>query len=134
MQMRRLCGSSVGCPVLFAVSMMVPRAVAAAETLKKAGIGVTVIDPRTLSPLDENCLLDSVKKTGRLVVAEPGCKTAGIGAEIAAIVAEKAITHLDSPVVRVASPDFPAPFSQPLLDRYIPTEEEIVKAVKKTIN
>lgn len=119
---------------LFAVSMMVPRALGAAETLKKSGIGVRVLDPRTLSPLDKDCLIDSVKETGRLVIAEPDCKTAGIGAEISAIVAEEAIAYLDSPVVRVAAPDIPAPFTQPLLDRYLPTEEEIVKAIKKTIS
>jgi pyruvate dehydrogenase E1 component beta subunit len=119
---------------LFAVSVMVPKALTAAETLKKEGIGVTVIDPKTLSPLDKDCLIDSVKKTGRLVIAEPDCKTAGIGAEISAIVAEEVVAYLDSPVIRVASPDLPAPFSQPLSDRYIPSHEEIVKAVRKTIS
>jgi pyruvate/2-oxoglutarate/acetoin dehydrogenase E1 component len=118
---------------VFAVSIMLPKAVAAAEMLKKEGIGARVIDPRTLSPLDKNCLIDSVKKTGRLVIAEPDCKTAGIGAEIAALVAEEAVAYLDSPIIRVASPDLPAPFSQPLLDRFIPTEEDIVNAVRKTI-
>lgn len=119
---------------LFAISMMVPKAMAAAEKLKKEGIGVQVIDPRTLCPLDKTCLLESVKSTGRLVIAEPDCKTCGVGAEIAAIVAEDALAYLDSPIVRVASPDLPSPFTKPLLDKYVPGEEEIIKAVKRTMS
>jgi pyruvate dehydrogenase E1 component beta subunit len=118
---------------VFAFSLMVPRAIAAAEKLRKEGISVRVIDPRTLNPLDKECLIDSVKKTGRLVIAEPDCKTAGVGAEISAIIAEETVEYLDAPVIRVAAPDLPAPFTPPLLDRYIPSEEAIIEAVKKTV-
>lgn len=118
---------------LFAISMMVPAALAAAEALKKEGIGVRVVDPKTLCPLDKNCLIDSIKKTGRLVIAEPDCKTGGVGAEISAIVAEEAVAYLDSPIVRVASPDLPVPFAQPLQDKYVPTEKGIIMAVKRTL-
>lgn len=115
-------------------SMMVPRAIEAAGMLKKEGIGTQVIDLRTLSPLDKDCLLDSVRSTGRLVIAEPDCKTGGVGAEISAIVAEEALPYLDAPIVRVASPDIPSPFCKPLLDAYIPSEKEITKAVKQILS
>jgi pyruvate/2-oxoglutarate/acetoin dehydrogenase E1 component len=118
---------------VFAVSLMVQRAIAAAEELKKKEISVRVIDPRTLSPLDKECLIDSVKKTGRLVIVEPDCKTAGVGAEISAIIAEEAIGYLDAPIVRVATPDLPAPFTAPLLDQFIPSEKDIIKAVEKIV-
>ena len=118
---------------VFAVSLMVQRAMVAAEELKKKGISVRVIDPRTLSPLDKECLIDSVKKTGKLVIAEPDCKTAGVGAEISAIIAEEAIEYLDAPIVRVATPDLPAPFTAPLLDQFIPSEKDIIKAVEKIV-
>jgi pyruvate/2-oxoglutarate/acetoin dehydrogenase E1 component len=116
---------------IFAISFIVPRALSAADVLKKEGIDAKVIDPRTLNPLDKKCIIDSVKETGRIVIAEPDCKTAGVGAEIAAIIAEEASDYLDAPVIRVAAPDFPAPFSPPLSDKYIPSVDDIVRAVKK---
>jgi pyruvate/2-oxoglutarate/acetoin dehydrogenase E1 component len=119
---------------IFALSYTVPMALSAAEKLAKEGISARVIDPRTLNPLDKECLIDSVQKTGRIVIAEPDCKTAGIGAEIAAIVAEEALDYLDAPIVRLAAPDIPAPFTPPLVDHYIPNEEDIIKAVKKIIS
>lgn len=119
---------------IVAISMMVPRALAAAVSLRKEGISAKVVDPRTLVPFDKQCLIDAVKETGRLVIAEPDCKTSGVGAEISAIIAEEAVAYLDSPIVRVAAPDIPAPFSKPLLDNYIPNEGDIIKAVKSTIN
>jgi len=118
---------------VFAFSFMVSKAMAAAEKLRNEGIGVRVVDPRTLNPIDKECLIDSVKKTGRLVIVEPDCKTAGVGAEISAIIAEEAVEYLDAPIIRVAAPDFPAPFAPPLLDQYIPSEETIIEAVKKIV-
>lgn len=118
---------------IFALGNMVPRALSAAEKLKKNQVSVRVVDPRTLNPLDEDCLIESVKKTGRLVIAEPDCKTAGVGAEIAAIVAEKALDYLDAPIIRVAAPDFPSPFTPVLLDKYVPSEIDIINAVKKIV-
>lgn len=119
---------------LLAMSYTVPRALSAAEKLGKVGIRATVIDPRTLTPFDKGCLIDSVKETGRIVIVEPDCKTAGVGAEIAAIIAEEAFDYLDAPIMRIAAPDVPAPFAPPLLHKYIPDEEDIVKAVKKTVS
>lgn len=119
---------------IFALSYMVPKSLSAAEKLRKDGISASVIDPRTLNPFDKRSLIDSVKKTGRIVIVEPDSKTAGVGAEIAAMVVEEALDYLDAPIVRLAAPDIPAPFTPPLLDRYLPSEEDIIKAVKKIVS
>lgn len=111
-----------------ALSSMVGKALGAAEDLARDGIDVEVVDPRTLIPLDETIIFDSVKKTGRLLVADEGHRRCGIGAEIAAIVSEKAFDYLDAPILRVASPDVPVPFSHPLEKAYIPDEEDIKRA------
>jgi pyruvate dehydrogenase E1 component beta subunit len=116
---------------IFAISFQVQQALSAAKILENEGISVKVVDPRTLSPLDRSSIVDSVRETGRIVIAEPNCKTAGVGAEIAAIVAEDAADYLDAPVRRVATPDFPAPFSPPLSDKYIPTANDIAKAARE---
>ena len=114
---------------LFTYSYMVHRSLSAAEKLEKEGIDVEIIDPRTLNPLDKNALLNSVKKTHRLVIVEEDCKTGGVGAEIAAIVAEEALDYLDAPIKRVATFDSPIPFSPPLESYLIPDEKAIMKAV-----
>ncbi|MHA2095170.1 MAG: alpha-ketoacid dehydrogenase subunit beta [Candidatus Hodarchaeales archaeon] len=119
---------------ILALANMVPRALSAAEKLEKNRVSVRVVDPRTLNPLDEKCIIKSVKKTGRIVIVEPDCKTAGVGAEIAAIIAEKAVDYLDAPIVRVAAPDFPSPFTPTLLDQYVPREIDIIRAVKKIVS
>jgi pyruvate dehydrogenase E1 component beta subunit len=118
---------------IFATLYMVHRALAAAEKLEKEGISAEVVDPRTLSPLDKSAIVKSVKKTGRLVVVTEDCKTAGVSAEIAAIVAEEALDYLDASVRRVAEPDTPIPFSPPLEQFVIPDEKSIMKAVKETV-
>lgn len=110
-------------------SIMVHTSLAAAEILAKQGIEAEVIDLRTLSPLDMESVLASVGKTGRLVIAEDDCKTAGVGAEIAARVVEEAFDSLDAPIVRVATMDFPVPFSPPMEKYIMPNEGKIVKAV-----
>jgi len=118
---------------IFATMFMVHKALASAEQLAKSGVNAEVIDPRTLAPLDKAAILASVKKTGRLVIVSEDTKTAGVSAEIAAIVAEEAIDYLDAPIKRVAEPDTPIPFS-PLLESFvIPDEKRIMKAVKEII-
>lgn len=112
---------------------MVHKALKAAEELEAEGISVEVVDPRTLTPLDKRTIIDSVKKTGRLVVVSEDCKTAGVSAEIAAIVAEEAIDYLDAPIKRVAEPDTPIPFSPPLEQYVIPDEKAIIRAVKEVV-
>jgi pyruvate dehydrogenase E1 component beta subunit len=114
-----------------ATAMMVGRALSAAEKLAGNGISLEVVDPRTLSPLDEETILNSVKKTHRLLIVHEEVKFAGSGAEIAAMVAEKAFDYLDAPIVRIGAPFTPVPFSPPLEQEFIPSEEKIIQAAKK---
>lgn len=118
---------------IFATMFMVHKALAAAEQLSKAGISAEVIDPRTLLPLDKASIVASVKKTGRIVIVSEDVKTAGVSAEIAALVAEEAIDYLDAPIKRVAEPDTPIPFSPSLENFVIPDENRIIKAVKEIV-
>lgn len=113
-----------------ATAQMVNRALSAAEKLSAEGISVEVVDPRTLSPLDEGTILESVRKTHRLVIVHEEVKFAGSGAEIAAMVAEKGFDYLDAPILRVAAPFTPVPFSPSLEREFIPSEEKIIHAVK----
>ena len=116
-----------------ATSFMVHKALNAAKTLETEGLSVEVIDPRTLNPLDKQSIVRSVKKTGRAVIVCEDCKTAGVSAEIAAVIAEEALDYLDAPAKRVAEPDTPIPFSPPLEQYVIPDEKAIVKAVKEVV-
>jgi pyruvate/2-oxoglutarate/acetoin dehydrogenase E1 component len=112
-----------------AVSRMVAEALAAADILSSEGISVEVLDPRTLIPLDTDTILESVKKTTRLVTAEDSCITCGVGAEIVARVTERAMDCLEN-VVRIACPDIPAPFSPPLQKSYMPARDKLVESIK----
>ncbi|MEM4704590.1 MAG: alpha-ketoacid dehydrogenase subunit beta [Candidatus Bathyarchaeia archaeon] len=112
---------------------MVHKALKAAKTLENDGVSVEVVDPRTLTPLDKQAIVRSVKKTGRLVIVSEDCLTAGVSAEIAAVAAEEALDYLDAPIKRVAEPDTPIPFSPTLEQHVIPSEETIIKAVKEVI-
>jgi len=118
---------------IVATLFMVHKALAAAEQLREEGISVEVVDPRTLTPLDRPAIVKSVKKTGRLVVVSEDCRSAGVSAEIAAVVAEEALDYLDAPIKRVAEPDTPIPFSPALEKSVIPDERSIVKAVKEIV-
>jgi len=118
---------------IVATMFMVHKALEAAKVLEKEGLGVEVVDPLTLVPLDRKAIINSVKKTGRLVVVSEDCKTAGVTAEIAAIVAEEVIDYLDAPIKRVAEPDTPIPFSPSLEKHVIPNEKSIIKAVKEIV-
>ena len=113
---------------IVAISYMVVEALLAAKELEKQGIDVEVIDPRTLKPLDETMILTSVKKTGRLVIADTGWKTGGVSAEIAALVAEKGFDYLKSSVKRVACLDIPTPSSYVLESKFYPGKADIVSA------
>jgi len=116
-----------------AISAMVPRALEAAEKLAEEGISVEVIDPRTIVPLDEEAILRAVMKTNRLLIVEYSHKRGGVGAEIAALVVEKAFDYLDAPIMRLASPDVPIPVSPELGKLTIPTAEDIMAAAKKLV-
>jgi len=106
--------------------LMVHKALQAATELAKRGIELEVIDMRTLVPLDTTAVVNSVKKTGRLMIVHEACKTGGYGGEIAAIVAREAFGYLDSPIERVTTPDTTIPFSRNLLETIIPSEKNIV--------
>ena len=114
-----------------ATSYMVSEAAKAAASLEKEGIDVEVIDLRSLKPLDEVLLFQSVKKTGRLVIADAGWKTCGVGAEISALVTERAFGYLKAPTMRVSLPDAPAPASSSLEKAYYPNADNIASAVRK---
>ena len=112
---------------------MVHKALKAAKELDSEGVSAEVLDPRTLTPLDKQAIIRSVKKTGRIVIVTEDCKTTGVSAEIAAVVAEEALDYLDAPIKRVAEPDTPIPFSPPLEQYVIPNEKAIIKAVKEVV-
>ena len=106
-------------------------ALEAAETLAPLGISLEVIDLRTLVPLDEDAILESVAKTGRLIIAHEACKTGGFGGEIAAVVAEKGFHHLKAPIRRVASHDSPIPQSRVLAAAILMNPSHIVAAAEE---
>ncbi|MCP4750548.1 MAG: alpha-ketoacid dehydrogenase subunit beta [Proteobacteria bacterium] len=115
---------------IVATGQMVGFALNAATKLSEEGIDAEIVDPRSLSPLDEETILESVRKTHRLVVVTEEVQFAGSGAEIAAMVAEKAFDHLDAPVTRLGAPFCPIPFSSKLEREFIPSEEKIIQTVK----
>ena len=118
---------------VIATQAMVARALQAAGDLEKEGVSVEVIDPRTLAPLDEDAILNSVGKTHRLVIAHEAVKRGGFGAEVAAMVSEKALDELDAPIARVGAPFVPVPFSPPLEDAYLPGRKHVIAAVRAVI-
>jgi len=105
----------------------------AAKALANDGIDVEVVDLRTLRPMDTETVINSVKKTGRLVVGHEANKTGGLGAEVAATVQELAFDHLDAPIKRVATPDAIIPANRKLEKFVLPQEEKIVEAVKSIV-
>ena len=113
-----------------AFSIMVGKALEAAEELAKDGIDAEVIDLRSLRPLDEEAILNSVKKTNRMVSCEEGFPFAGIGAELAAMVSEKAFDELDAPVMRVTGKDVPMPYAENLEKLALPQTHDIADAAR----
>jgi pyruvate dehydrogenase E1 component beta subunit len=115
---------------IVATSSMVQVALEASDTLLNRGISAEVVDPRTLKPLDEETILRSVRKTGRAVIVDEGYQSYGVTAEIAAIIAEKALYSLDAPVRRLGAMDVPIPFSPALEFDTIPKAADLVAAVE----
>jgi acetoin:2,6-dichlorophenolindophenol oxidoreductase subunit beta len=113
---------------LVAMGKMVHHALKAAEELQKRGKSAEVIDPRTLSPFDEEAVLGSVKKTGRLVVVDESHPRCSMASDIAAVVADKGFDYLNGPIKTVTAPHTPVPFSPPLEDHYLPNAEKITAA------
>lgn len=116
---------------IVAISSSVPESLAAAETLAEEGVSVEVIDPRTMVPLDRRAILESVSKTGRLVVAEPAHRTCGAAAEISALVSEEIFDSLKAPILRVTAPDMQIPFSPVLEKQMYPSRDSIAAAVRQ---
>jgi len=116
---------------LVGTSSMVQVCQKAAEMLAADGISAEVIDPRTIVPLDEATILDSVRKTSRAVVVDEGHQSYGVSAEIAARISEKAFYHLDAPVIRMGAMDVPVPFSPALEDITVPTPEGVAENARK---
>lgn len=116
---------------LVAISSAVQQAILAAKTLEAEGISVEIIDPRTLVPFDADAVLNSVARTGRLVIADPANKTCGAAAEISAIVSEQAFDCLKAPILRVTTPDTHIPFSPALEKQLYPNATTIADAVRK---
>jgi pyruvate dehydrogenase E1 component beta subunit len=117
-----------------AVSHLVVDAFFVAQELTEQGIETEVIDPRTLRPLDEELILESVAKTGRLVIVDTGCKTGGVTAEISALVVERAFTFLKAPIARVTCPDLPTPAGHTLEEAFYIGKPEIKEAILQTMN
>ena len=110
---------------------MVHVALEAAEVLAKDGIELEVVDLRSLMPLDKEAIFESVCKTSKAIVLHEDNKTGGVGAEIAALLSEECFNHLDGPILRVAAPDTPVPFSTPLEEYFLPKATDVVAAAKK---
>jgi acetoin:2,6-dichlorophenolindophenol oxidoreductase subunit beta len=115
---------------LVATSSMVQVALAAAELLEEIGISAEVIDPRTMWPLDERTLIESAKKTSRVIVIDEGYGRYGITGEIASVIAEGAFYSLEAPVKRMGAMHVPIPFSPPLEDVTVPTEQTVFEAAR----
>jgi pyruvate dehydrogenase E1 component beta subunit len=118
---------------IVATSYMVVVALAAAEALARDGIEAEVVDPRTLVPLDEDTILASVARTGRVVIVDECHLRCSTASEIAATIAEKGFTTLKAPPVRVARADVPTPFSAPLEAAVTPDRDKVIKAVRRVL-
>lgn len=117
---------------IVATAIMVKRSLDAAEKLAEEGIDVEVVDPRTLKPLDEETIIESVIKTGRVLIVHEACKTGGYGGELAAVIAEsRAFDYLDAPIIRLAGRDMPIPYNRTLEYHTVPQVEDIIEAARK---
>ena len=116
---------------IVARSLMVPIALKAAEKLQEQGVSCEVIDPRTIRPLDIDTIIESVKKTNRVVLAEESHPVCGINAEISAAIMERAMDYLDAPVKRVSGIDVPMPYAKNLEDLVVPDVDRVIAAVRE---
>jgi pyruvate/2-oxoglutarate/acetoin dehydrogenase E1 component len=117
-----------------ALALMVHRALAVAEELAKEGLSVELIDPRTIAPLDVETVLESVAKTGRLLVLDEDFAPFGFGAEIAAVIADRGFDDLDAPIRRLNGAFAPTPYSPPLEKALVPQSDEIARAIRDLAN
>jgi pyruvate/2-oxoglutarate/acetoin dehydrogenase E1 component len=119
---------------IVAIGAMVPKALTVAEEMAKEGVSLEVWDPQTLAPLDEDGLLATVAKTGRVVIADEGHLRGGASGDLAAIIVDKGFDYLNAPIKRVAALDVPIPFSPPLESYVLPDEGKIKAAVQEVLS
>jgi acetoin:2,6-dichlorophenolindophenol oxidoreductase subunit beta len=119
---------------LISHSRMVHFCLEAAQKLAAEGVNAEVLDLRSIKPLDTDAILQSVAKTGKVVIVDEGHLTAGVGAEVAAIIADKGFEHLDAPIKRVAAMDCPMPFNNKLEKAMLPSVEQVIEAAKSVLN
>ncbi len=118
---------------VIATGRLVHEALTAAEQAEEQGISVEVVDPRTLQPLDETAIVDSVKKTNRAVVAHEAVTRMGFGAEVAAVVQYRAFDWLDAPIERVGAEFTPLPFAPVMEEWVIPHADDVLQAILRTV-
>ncbi|NHI91104.1 MAG: alpha-ketoacid dehydrogenase subunit beta [Candidatus Lokiarchaeota archaeon] len=118
---------------IIATSIMVLRALEAAEELSKIGISAEVLDPRTISPLDDELIAESIRKTGKAVIVHEACNRGGISGEISKVIIENTFDYLDAPIKTVAGYDVPIPFHPEMEKWVIPNKEKIIQGVKEII-
>lgn len=116
---------------LITYSAMVHVALEAAQVLEGEGISLEIVDLRTILPIDKEGIYASVKKTSKVIVLYETPKTGGVGAEVAALISEDVFEYLDGPIIRIAAPDTPIPYSPPMEEFYQPKVEDVVKAAKR---
>ena len=116
---------------VFTYGAMVHLALEAASTLEKEGLELEIVDLRTLLPLDKECILESVKKTNKVILLHEDTRTGGISGEIAAIITEEAFEYLDGPIMRITAPDTPVPYSPPLEEFFLPKTDDIVRVARQ---
>ena len=116
---------------IVAIGSMVRPAMAAAEALAKEGVEAEVVDPRTVHPLDEETILSSVRKTGRLIVVDEAREACSAASHISAVAAEKAFHDLKGPILRVTMPNVAVPYSPPLEKSLLPNAERIAEAIRR---
>jgi pyruvate dehydrogenase E1 component beta subunit len=119
---------------VLALGNMTPRALAAADDLARRGIDCTVVDVRSLVPLDTQTILREVGRTGRLFTVEENPRLCGWGAEVASIVVEEAFWDLDAPIVRITTPHIPLPAADALEDMALPSVERVAETIEKAMN
>jgi pyruvate dehydrogenase E1 component beta subunit len=120
---------------IIATSIMVQKALQAAETLAEEGIEVEIVDPRTLRPLDKGTIIESVKKTGKALIVHEAVKTGGFGGELAGVIAEsEAFGYLEAPILRLAGREVPIPYNRNLEYNAVPQVEDIVEKAQDLAN
>ena len=110
---------------------MVHTATEAAKVLKGSGVSCEIIDLRTILPLDKKSIMNSVKKTNKVIILHEQTKTGGVGAEVSALISENCFDYLDGPIIRIAAPDTPVPYSAQMEEVFIPQPKEVINAVEK---